>query len=370
LTIAPGEVLSEDGRVMVLRALLAEKQSELKLFHATARLPGFAQEISAVLRELQQHQLSPEELLSIARWDDTSSPLREKLHDIALLLRAYRDWLKQNHLHDTSSLLDLAVETLTNRSRRRESAAVVNPETASLFAWAESRSSARPALGTPQLAFHLWLDGFAEMTSQELNLLAAIIPFCERATLAFCLEAEPRDENASWLSLWSVAAQTYRRCLNRLSAIEGSNVVVEVLQRDAARNRFSQNAALAHLEASWPAPRQFAARQSSECAALECADSSALFRGGTCPAAPGDKSPGKESGDESPHSKSISIVTCANPEAEAVLAAREILHFVRERGARFRDAACCCARLTAITTAFAASSRATRFHSSSTAGNQ
>src|SRR6185503_19145888 len=280
----------------------------------------------------------PDELLSIAQRDDASSPLREKLHDIALLLRAYRDWLKQNHLHDASSLLDLAAETLTDCSRRRESAAIVNSDSVPLFAWAAAKST-DPALRTPDFEFHLWLDGFAEMTSQELNLLAAIIPSCERATLAFCLEAEPRDENASWLSLWSVVAQTYRRCLNRLSAIEGRNVIVEVLERDSARNRFSGNSTLAHLEAYWPSPRQFAARQSTECTALERADSSALFRSGTCPAAPGDESPGKESGDEPPHSKSISIATCANPEAEAVLAAREILHFVRERGVRFRDAA-------------------------------
>ena len=34
----------------------------------------------------------------------------------------------------------------------------------------------------------LWLDGFAEMTPQELDLLAAILPHCEHASLAFCVE--------------------------------------------------------------------------------------------------------------------------------------------------------------------------------------
>ena len=40
----------------------------------------------------------------------------------------------------------------------------------------------------------LWLDGFAEMTPQELDLLAALAPFCQQMTLAFCLENQPKDD--------------------------------------------------------------------------------------------------------------------------------------------------------------------------------
>src|SRR5437899_734269 len=39
-------LLSEEGRVMVLRALLAQHEAQLKLFRASARAPGFAQELS------------------------------------------------------------------------------------------------------------------------------------------------------------------------------------------------------------------------------------------------------------------------------------------------------------------------------------
>ena len=43
----------------VLRALLAKKRDELKLFRASARLTGFAQQLSLVLREIQSSQLTP-----------------------------------------------------------------------------------------------------------------------------------------------------------------------------------------------------------------------------------------------------------------------------------------------------------------------
>ena len=53
---SPPRLLDEEGRVMVLRVLLAQKQKELNIFRATARLPGFAEQLSLLLRELQRHQ--------------------------------------------------------------------------------------------------------------------------------------------------------------------------------------------------------------------------------------------------------------------------------------------------------------------------
>ena len=157
---------------MVLRALLAQKQDELKIYRATARLPGFAQQLSLLLRELQRHQHSPERLFAWATQIRSPHQLADKLHDLALLLRAYRDWLKEHRLQDPNCLLDLATEALRVQTARRE------------------RS----------LCFGgLWLDGFAEMTPQELDFLARLTPLCARATLAFCLESKPSDD-LSWLS--------------------------------------------------------------------------------------------------------------------------------------------------------------------------
>jgi ATP-dependent helicase/nuclease subunit B len=265
------EILSEEGRVMVLRALLAEKHDTLKLFRSTARLPGFAQQLSGLLRELQQQRLSAEALLHLTDYPGASAPLRDKLHDVALLLRFYREWLHTNGLHDSEELLDAAAQTLRDGPK------------------------ARDGIGG---GIQLWLDGFAEMTPQELNLLAAFVPLCGRATLAFCLESAPTEANGSWLSLWSVVAQTFRRCRAALSVVPGIEIATEVFDRTVARGRFVGNPTLAHLEACW----------SNVCA----------FDG---------------------DAQGLSIVKCANPEAEAVFAAREILRLVRDGGARFRDCA-------------------------------
>src|SRR5579871_6166935 len=49
LNLAPPRLLSAEGRVMVLRALLLRHEKKLKLFGRSARRPGFATELSTLL---------------------------------------------------------------------------------------------------------------------------------------------------------------------------------------------------------------------------------------------------------------------------------------------------------------------------------
>ena len=140
---APRDRLDEEGRVMVLRALLGRNLSKLKIFHATARLPGFAQQLNLLLREFQRQQLSPQRLAGVADQLQARPALAAKLHDAALMLDAYLDWLRTHGLQDANGLPDLAAGVL-----RRTIA---------------SGGAALRVGG-------LWLDGFAEMTPQSLAM--------------------------------------------------------------------------------------------------------------------------------------------------------------------------------------------------------
>jgi ATP-dependent helicase/nuclease subunit B len=252
------ELLSEEGRVMVLRALLRERKG-LKIFHASASMSGFARQISAELRELQRHELSPTKLRDLSQKNSVPEVLRRKLHDLSVLLDAYSNWLAEHRLRDADCLLEVAAEQLKASAGLKIEA--------------------------------LWLDGFAEMTPQELSLLTAIAPHCQQMTLAFCLDR--KQISNSWLSIWSAINDTWTRCYRAIAA--QGKVEVEDLAREKVQNRFAQNATLRHLEEHWET-------------------------GGTQPAI------------------GIRTAICANPEAEAVLAAREITAFVRA-GNRFRDCA-------------------------------
>jgi ATP-dependent helicase/nuclease subunit B len=269
LNAALPEFLSDEGRVMVLRALLLRHEDELKLFRGSARRAGFAQETSRLLNEFQQHQLSPAKMRALAENKNLHSELRGKLRDLALLHEYYLSWLAENKLQDANHLLKAATDMLRANS------------------------------GNPALRFSaLWLDGFAEMTPQEMDLLTAALPFCERAMLAFCIDESGTKEN-SWLSIWNAVGKTFEQCHRRIEGLPGCNVEIETLRRDPKKSRFAQSSVLRDLEARW----EGGPVQSAE---IETA--------------------------------TLQIVACQNPETEAIFAAREILKFVRD-GNRFRGCA-------------------------------
>ena len=97
---APPRMLDEEGRLMVLRALLAKKRKSLKLFRASARLTGFARQLSIVLGDFQRHGLTPDSLKALAASVKGAEGLSSKLEDLALLLREYLDWLTGRKLQD------------------------------------------------------------------------------------------------------------------------------------------------------------------------------------------------------------------------------------------------------------------------------
>ncbi|MEK7675967.1 MAG: PD-(D/E)XK nuclease family protein [Verrucomicrobiota bacterium] len=304
------EMLNEEGRVMVLRAVLARKRNELKLFRATARLRGFAQQLSLLLGEFQRFQVSPGQLTALAAQVHPADPLALKLQDLASLWHAYLDWLEEHRLQDGDRLLSLATEALSEPSPQ---SAIRNPQSAIDLAG-------------------LWLDGFADLSPQEMELLCAVLPRCHHATLAFNLDRAAVG-GISWLSPWSLVTHTVRRLQDRLAPVPGLEVFEDWLEREVSRSRFANNPALEHLEKHWAQPKPFPGGTSSTLSltssAINAIESSF------------DSHPENENGLAAAPpqlAETLRLVVCPNPEAEAILAAREILHFVRT-GGRFREIA-------------------------------
>ena len=119
LRVAPPATLSEEGRVMVLRALLLQRAKELKRFGQSARRPGFAQQLSALLAELQSHGVSAARLTALSQRPDLPPALQGKLHDLGVLSQAYAGWLAGHGLLDANRLLDSATEALRAKSEIR-----------------------------------------------------------------------------------------------------------------------------------------------------------------------------------------------------------------------------------------------------------
>ncbi len=273
LGFSAGELLSEEGRLMVLRALLAKHRDDLSLYRSAARMPGFAGQLSELLRESRRHHLDATRMESLAGDEKLSERLRAKLADVSRIASAYRVWLEENELNDADEILDLAAKRLGEL---------------------KVPSRLDPENPTPIYLSGLWLDGFAEMTPQETEFLAAVMPFCERATLAFCLPGEMGERNSRF-SMWNVIGATFGQCRERLEQLPSCDVSVETLDRDPDRSRFGLAHGLGRLERDWDS------RVRSE--------------------------------DDS--TEGIELVQCADRETEAVFAARAVRRHVRE-GGRYR----------------------------------
>jgi len=275
------QTITEDGRLMVLRALLARHREKLKVFRASARLAGFSAQLSSILEEFQRNQLTPTLLQEIAVKVRNVEGLDWKIQDLATILDLYNQWLREHELKDADSLLGGASEQLKRV-----------PAILDLF-----DQASRIRIDA------VWVDGFAEFSPQELEILVALAPFCGRATLTFCLDRLPQQKS-SWLSTWSVIENAFFNCRKRFEELQGAVVAVEVLKREAP-GRFEKNPVLRHLEAHWNEPMPF------EEAGVQAKEGRA---------------------------NSIRIAACKNAEAETTIAAREILKHVRA-GGRYRDVA-------------------------------
>ena len=302
----PPDVLGEDGVSMVLRAILLRHSHRLQTFHAAARMAGFATQLRHLLAEFHQHQISPEKLRAAAQRCHDSPALQAKLDDLALLQELYAQWLNDHQLKDNASLVSRAAETLH---------AVAPPDQA--LAWSATQH--------PPLIEGLWLDGFANITPHELDLLAAAAPLCAQLNLAFCLDLPasvpthptppsnplpPAIDHTSWLSPWFVISQTFQRCHARLASLPHQPIPPTVVSLPRSHGRFSRNPALAQIEASWMTPTV------------------------TPNLPPSDSSDAAVS----PFPNALRLIECPTPEAEAIAAARRILVHVRS-GGRFRETA-------------------------------
>ena len=323
LTHSRPQILDENGRVMVLRALIAQNQDKLECFTSTSQLPGFIQQLSGLLHDCIQQGLGPDQMATLLDKSILIPSLTQKIRDLRILTEAYHQWLFDRGLHDGNDLLNIATDLLKKANKAQR--CILNSETGedriaqtsfSLDFGKAAPSKNNNHVSAPRplktktcsaLNSHhpsdfkiagLWLDGFAELTFPEMKLLLALLPFCDRALLAFCLR---NNSPQHWLSPWSIVSSTFHKCLTALQALPGVELVIETMN-SSETGRFITCPALAHLESHWD-------------------------RVNPPPFTPSDQTQLKTS---------LKRIRCTHPEAEVINAAQEIREFV-ENGGRYRD---------------------------------
>ncbi|HNY25788.1 MAG TPA: exodeoxyribonuclease V subunit gamma [Candidatus Sumerlaeota bacterium] len=216
------DLLSEQGRQMLLRALVAEHRDALQIFAQSARESGFIARLARTFTELAQFRHSMDSLqgrladLEAAGLGE--SLLARKLHDLALIGRAWEKRLGEQFGNPDHFLNELAVRI----------------EQSSLLAQSE-----------------VWVDGFSSFMPQELRVMEAILKKAARVRVSLLLdpsETGAGEGGGDSTRLFAQNEETYRRLL-ALALDTGIEVEEPVcLPGEKHPTRFSSVPALVQLE--------------------------------------------------------------------------------------------------------------------------
>jgi len=224
LGTAQGLVLEDMGKSLIVKKLLMEHKSELQYFAANITRQGFAEEMKSVLSELLQYGIGEEELEEMLRAaaDSTIPALSRKVHDVALIYRAFRAFLADRFV-TTEGIFELLAEEIEKSEIVRGSIVV--------------------------------LDGFTGFTPSQYPLLRALLRYAKQVYVSVTMDREDagrviRNEEYGKHRLFYTGYKTMET-LRRLAKEAGCAVEEEQLlpkTADGQPYRFYNAPALAHLE--------------------------------------------------------------------------------------------------------------------------
>ncbi|MFH1416830.1 MAG: PD-(D/E)XK nuclease family protein [Planctomycetota bacterium] len=213
-------VLTPIGRQMALRHLITRHRKSLREFGKMADRGGAITAIARTIGELLQEAVSPEQLEETARsTTDRQDPCATRLGDLALLYRAYLEYLGSERV-DPEGVLDLARTRLCDTPWARDA--------------------------------HIWIDGFAGLTQQQVRMIAALAGLAPHVDIGLLLDptrGRARDPDAPPDDL-SLFARTERTWFTLLQALHEAGIPIDepVLLDNAPPPRFGGAEPLALLE--------------------------------------------------------------------------------------------------------------------------
>ena len=210
-----GEIIPSVTERMILRHILNEHKSELKVYGAVTDRPGLVNKLLENLKELIAERAEPAELQEAAA-KTGNRQLTAKAFDLALLLESYQQYVDRHGLERTSALdtLGIRIEQTDFLQQSR-----------------------------------IWVDGFAGFTRQETDVLIALSK-CS-AAVDICLLTDPKSKPSRGsdnpLRLFNQTEQTYHK-LSEALAQAGVSVAKDTLE--LSNSASSIPAELKQLEAN------------------------------------------------------------------------------------------------------------------------
>ncbi|MEW6698565.1 MAG: helicase-exonuclease AddAB subunit AddB [Bacillota bacterium] len=210
--------IGELGKRMVLRRILEQRKSELRIFHRAARQPGFADSLASALSELKLYRIKTEDLKkAIQRVQERDSAMLDKLQDLELLYNDLEEFLA-GKFTDPDDYLNLLAERLGS------AAAVQGAE--------------------------IYIDGFTGFTPQEFGVIEQLLITASRVHVALCFDPVYTTEPCSEMDAFYPTVETYTTLREMAGSLKIA-IASPVLLRDETPARFINCPGVRHLEKNY-----------------------------------------------------------------------------------------------------------------------
>ncbi len=210
-------LLKETGKTLLLRLIADREAAGLSLLSGAVDRPGVLGELKSILSEMDQYEITDEEIQRMVSECSGRPVLAQKLAQLSVLREKYRQF-QEAHQMQTAETVPEALCRRIPASRMLEGS-------------------------------RIYLDGFTGFTPAQLDVLSGLMRKAERVTAAFTIDAgtnafsRPREEELFALTKKTVQA------LGRIAAETGTVIESTLVMKQSGTGRFSEGSELQYLEA-------------------------------------------------------------------------------------------------------------------------
>lgn len=105
------DIISDSGKSMLIKSILIEHSSDLKLYSKNIKSRGFVGELIQTINELKENNIKPDDLKEKIKAGNIDANLVKKLEDLIIVYEAYNERLKDHYI-DNNDRLEILSEKL------------------------------------------------------------------------------------------------------------------------------------------------------------------------------------------------------------------------------------------------------------------
>jgi len=169
--------LNSTGISMLIRKIIEENKSQLKLFQKTADMQGFVGHLEQILTEFKRYLITPEELVaSLGALQNDYKLVIEKIHDLEILYHQFEETIKQKYVASEDYLALLAEKI---------------------------------PLSTYLKDAVVYIDGFYSFTPQEYMVIEQLMKHCSKVYISLTLDRPYREDIPHELEMFRMTGNSY-----------------------------------------------------------------------------------------------------------------------------------------------------------------